>query len=130
MLLVTLSIILNHTYYHFISVFISFCLILLSFSLVLSCSLTLVKHLSHCFPFLSVLLITLSRPLPVNLSHTFYNYLIFWLNKKGSGHYLFINEIMYILFSNDIEGENKESKITKRSELKNILKIIIVSKLF
>lgn len=40
-----------------------------------------------------------------------YNYLIFWLNKKGSGHYLFINEIMYILFSNDIEGENNESKI-------------------
>jgi hypothetical protein len=41
-----------------------------------------------------------------------YNYLIFWLNKRGSGHYLFINEIMYILFSNDIEGDNKESKIT------------------
>jgi hypothetical protein len=40
-----------------------------------------------------------------------YNYLIFWLKKRGSGHYLFINEIMYILFSNDIEGDNKESKI-------------------
>ena len=40
-----------------------------------------------------------------------YNYLIFWLKKKGSGHYLFINEIMYILFSNDIEGDSRESKI-------------------
>lgn len=40
-----------------------------------------------------------------------YNYLLFWLKKKGSGHYSFINEIMYILFSNDIEGDNQESKI-------------------
>lgn len=40
-----------------------------------------------------------------------YNYIIFWLKKKGSGHYSFINEIMYILFSNDIEGDNNEYKI-------------------
>uniref|UniRef100_A0A6C0IFZ3 Protein kinase domain-containing protein n=1 Tax=viral metagenome TaxID=1070528 RepID=A0A6C0IFZ3_9ZZZZ len=40
-----------------------------------------------------------------------YNYIIFWLKKKGSGHYTFINEIMYILFSNDIEGDNNQSKI-------------------
>ena len=40
-----------------------------------------------------------------------YNYIIFWLKKKGSGHYSFLNEIMYILFSNDIESENDDSKI-------------------
>ena len=40
-----------------------------------------------------------------------YNYIIFWLKKKGSGHYSFINEIMYILFSNDIEGHSEDSKI-------------------
>lgn len=40
-----------------------------------------------------------------------YNYIIFWLKKKGSGHYSFINEIMYILFSNDIESDNEMSKV-------------------
>lgn len=31
------------------------------------------------------------------------DYLKFWIKKRGKGHYNFINEIMFILFSNDID---------------------------
>lgn len=38
------------------------------------------------------------------------DYIHFWLNKRGAGHYKFINDIMYILFSNELTGMNEEAK--------------------
>jgi hypothetical protein len=40
-----------------------------------------------------------------------FNYIIFWFKKRGPGHYKFINEIFYILFSNDIENNNEDDKM-------------------
>jgi hypothetical protein len=38
------------------------------------------------------------------------DYIYFWIKKRGAGHYKFINEIMYILFSNDLKNIDNEVK--------------------
>jgi serine/threonine protein kinase len=39
-----------------------------------------------------------------NLKPFVIDYIYFWIKKRGAGHYKFINEIMYILFSNDLKN--------------------------
>jgi len=38
------------------------------------------------------------------------DYIHFWIKERGAGHYKFINEIMYILFSSDIKSLNEKDK--------------------
>ena len=38
------------------------------------------------------------------------DYLKFWMNERGAGHYKFINEIIYKLYSNDISNISEKSK--------------------
>jgi len=45
-----------------------------------------------------------------NLKPFVIDYIYFWINKRGAGHYKFINEIMYILFSNDLNNMDKDVK--------------------
>jgi hypothetical protein len=40
------------------------------------------------------------------------NYLHYWIQERGSGHYKFINEIMYILFSEDLHTLKEDDKKT------------------
>jgi serine/threonine protein kinase len=40
------------------------------------------------------------------------NYLHFWIHYRGPGHYKLINEIMYILFSNELKNLNENDKKT------------------
>ena len=37
------------------------------------------------------------------------NFITFWMKERGAGHYKFINEIMYMLFSNDITSLSEKS---------------------
>jgi serine/threonine protein kinase len=46
-----------------------------------------------------------------NLKPFVIDYIYFWIKKRGAGHYKFINEIMYILFSNDLNNMDKDVKI-------------------
>ena len=45
-----------------------------------------------------------------NLRTFVIDYIHFWLKKRGAGHYKFINDIMYILFSNELTSMNDETK--------------------
>ena len=45
-----------------------------------------------------------------NLKPFVIDYIYFWIKKRGAGHYKFINEIMYILFSNDLKNMDNEVK--------------------
>ena len=38
------------------------------------------------------------------------NYLNYWMKERGAGHYKFINDIMYILYSNDLSSVSEQSK--------------------
>ena len=38
------------------------------------------------------------------------DYIYFWIRKRGAGHYKFINEIMYILFNNDLKNMSDDVK--------------------
>ncbi len=38
------------------------------------------------------------------------DYIYFWMNERGSGHYKFINEVMYILFSNQLANIPEKNK--------------------
>jgi hypothetical protein len=38
------------------------------------------------------------------------NYITKWMQERGAGHYKFINEIMFVLFSKDIEDVSEKSK--------------------
>jgi len=38
------------------------------------------------------------------------DYVRFWMKERGAGHYKYINEIMYILFSNSLTSTSTESK--------------------
>jgi serine/threonine protein kinase len=38
------------------------------------------------------------------------NYINFWMKERGAGHYKFINEIMYTLFSNSLTNISEENK--------------------
>lgn len=40
------------------------------------------------------------------------DYVTFWMKKRGAGHYKFINEIMLILFGNDITSVSERNKPT------------------
>jgi serine/threonine protein kinase len=40
------------------------------------------------------------------------NYITFWNKKRGAGHYKFINEIFYALYSNDLTQVDKKKKPT------------------
>ena len=40
------------------------------------------------------------------------NYIHFWIQKRGAGHYKFINEIMFMLFSNELVGMKEDEKKT------------------
>jgi len=37
------------------------------------------------------------------------DYILFWMKERGAGHYKFINEIMFVLFSNDVKHKKGES---------------------
>ena len=37
------------------------------------------------------------------------DYILFWMKERGAGHYKFINEIMFMLFSNDVKHEKGAS---------------------
>ena len=54
------------------------------------------------------------------------NYIFFWFKKRGPGHYKFINEIFYILFSNDIEFENDNEDV-KMKIIENEFTIVYIS---
>jgi serine/threonine protein kinase len=45
-----------------------------------------------------------------NLKPFVIDYIYFWIKKRGAGHYKFINQIMYTLFSNDLKNMNNEVK--------------------
>ena len=45
-----------------------------------------------------------------NLKPFVIDYIYFWIKKRGAGHYKFINEIMYILFSNDLKNIDDDVK--------------------
>jgi len=45
-----------------------------------------------------------------NLKPFVIDYIYFWIKKRGAGHYKYINEIMYILFSNELKNMDKEVK--------------------
>lgn len=60
------------------------------------------------------------------------DYIYFWMNERGNGHYKFINEIMYILFSNELQNipeKNKakliESDFTMRYITNYLVKILL-----
>lgn len=40
------------------------------------------------------------------------DYLNFWMNERGAGHYKFINEILFKLYSNDLSSVSEKSKPT------------------
>lgn len=46
----------------------------------------------------------------VSLKPFVIDYLNFWMNERGSGHYKFINEIMYKLYSKEISSVSESSK--------------------
>ena len=45
-----------------------------------------------------------------NLKPFIIEYIILWLKKRGSGHYKFINQIMFLLFSNELDVNEKEKE--------------------
>ena len=45
-----------------------------------------------------------------NLKPYIIEYIILWLKKRGSGHYKFINQIMFLLFSNELDVNEKEKE--------------------
>lgn len=46
----------------------------------------------------------------INLRPFVINYLNYWMKERGPGHYKFINEIMFQLYSNDISSVSETSK--------------------
>jgi len=46
----------------------------------------------------------------VHLKPFVIDYIRFWMKERGAGHYKYINEIMYILFSNGLTSTSTESK--------------------
>ena len=46
----------------------------------------------------------------VSLKPFVIDYLNFWMNERGAGHYKFINEIMFKLYSNDFSSVSEKSK--------------------
>ena len=56
------------------------------------------------------------------------NYIHFWIDKRGPGHYRFINEIMHMLFSkeiNNVSASNKDTVIEKDFTMMYITNYII-----
>jgi hypothetical protein len=51
------------------------------------------------------------------------DYISFWMKERGSGHYKFINELMYILFSNELQNIPEKNK-TKFIESNYTIKYI------
>jgi serine/threonine protein kinase len=48
------------------------------------------------------------KPDEIGLKPFVIDYIHFWIKERGAGHYKFINEIMYILFSNELNTLNDE----------------------
>lgn len=56
------------------------------------------------------------------------DFIIYWMKKRGAGHYKFINEIMYALFSHNltsIESENKPKIIETQITMTYIVNYIV-----
>jgi hypothetical protein len=60
------------------------------------------------------------------------DYIYFWMKKRGNGHYKFINDIMYMLFSNELQNipdkdKNKliETDFTMRYIINYLTKILL-----
>ena len=51
-----------------------------------------------------------------NLKPFVMDYIHFWLNKRGEGHYKYINHIMYMLFSNDLKSVETDEIKTRMIE--------------
>lgn len=47
----------------------------------------------------------------VNLKPFVLEYIYLWIKKRGSGHYKFINSIMYMLFSNEMQNIEEKTRI-------------------
>ena len=47
----------------------------------------------------------------VNLKPCVLEYIYLWIKKRGSGHYKFINSIMYMLFSNEMQNIEEKTRI-------------------
>jgi serine/threonine protein kinase len=67
-----------------------------------------------------------------NLKPFVIEYIVFWMKERGAGHYKFINEIMYALFSNDFENISEkerpqiiETQITMPYILNYIVKVLL-----
>jgi serine/threonine protein kinase len=64
----------------------------------------------------------------VNLKPFIIDYIYLWIKERGKGHYSFINQIMFMLFSNEldnIEEKNKEKIIESEFTLPYICNYII-----
>ena len=56
------------------------------------------------------------------------NYIVFWMEERGAGHYKFINEIMYNLFSNSLSiPENNKPKVIETEFTMNYIVNYIVN---
>ena len=51
------------------------------------------------------------KPTYINLKPFVLEYIYLWIKKRGSGHYKFINSIMYMLFSNEMKYIEEKTRI-------------------
>ena len=64
------------------------------------------------------------KPLSESLKPFVLDYFYTWMKKRGAGHYKFINSIMFMLFSNELENMEEDIKI-KMVETQFTMNIII-----
>jgi serine/threonine protein kinase len=46
-----------------------------------------------------------------NLKTFVINYIVFWMKERGNGHYKYINNIMYMLFSRDLSEKEEKNRV-------------------
>ena len=46
-----------------------------------------------------------------NLKTFVINYILFWMKERGNGHYKYINNIMYMMFSNDLSEKEEKYRV-------------------
>jgi serine/threonine protein kinase len=63
----------------------------------------------------------------INLKPFILNYIFLWIKERGPGHYLYINNIMNMLFSNELNDVDKLNKLIKPTIIENEFTLVYIT---